>query len=327
MKNPLLRNVLICPYTLIEEEVLAWALLLFDRVTFLHPFPLRLPVSYEALIVQGLVQILSPQRTREEIREKDKQLREIQAFLAGKPDRSFLEMLKEAKPARSLESRDEILSLLRGIPPAENEKPENRLEGDILLSLIHDWMLQEWEIVQSLKKIEAGEKSLSEGWKEGFEEAAHWGTFEPGIVESRQTEIVCPPALKAWWKLKTELGPEFSCLLSSQRWAGSEFFGLDFEDKQVVWIPLPEIGPISLETFGDKVKSWQDKEVLRPIRETLNRLIETPAPSEKEGLVQDLQAALTGLGPVAKGRAYLTLSPPRPSPGESLPLILFALQG
>ena len=288
---------------------------------------MRLPVPYEGLIVQGLVQILSPQRTREEIREEDRRLREIQTFLAGNPDRSFLEVLKEAKPAGPLESRDEILSLLRGRPPAGNERPENRLEGDILLSLTHDWMLQEWEIVQSLKKIEAGEKSLSEGWQEGFEEAVNWGKFEPGFVEGRQTEIVSPQALKAWWKLKTELGPESSCLLSTQRWVGSEFFGLDFEDKQALWIPLPEIGSIPFETFADRVKSWPQKEILRPIRETLNNLIKTSAPSEREGLAHDLQVALTGLGLAATGRAYLTLSPSRPSPGESLPLILFALRG
>ena len=323
MKSPLLRKVLIYPYTLIEEEALSWSLILFDQVTFLHPFPLRLPVPYEGLIVQGLVQILSPQRTREEIREKDKRLREIQTFLAGNPDRSFLEGLNEAKPARPLESRDEIVSLLRGRPPAGNEKPENRLEGDILLSLIHDWMLQEWEIVQSLKKIEAGEKSLSEGWQEGFEEAVNWEKFEPGVVESRQTEIVCPPALKAWWKLKTELGPESSCLLSTQRWVGSEVFGLDFENKQALRIPLPEIGSIPFETFEERVKSWQHKEVLKPIRETLSQLIETSAPSEREGLAHDLQTALTGLGLAANGRAYLTLSPSRPSSGESLPLILY----
>ena len=327
MKSPLLRKVLICPYTLIEEEALAWSLILFDRVTFLHPFPLRLPVPYEGLIVQDLVQILSPQRTREEIREKDKRLREIQTFLAGNPDRSFLELVKKARPAGPLESRDEIVSLLKGRPPAGSEKPENRLEGDILLSLIHDWMLQEWEIVQSLKKIEAGEKSLSEGWKEGFEEAVPWGKFEPGIVERRQTEVVCPPALKAWRKLQTVLGPESSCLLSSQRWVGSEVFGLDFEDQPNLAIPLPEIGAISVETLEDRLKSWQEKEVLRPIRETLNHLIETPAWSEKEGLAHDLQRALKGLGLAANGRAYLTLSPSRPSPGESLPLILFALNG
>lgn len=327
MKSPLLQKVLIYPYTLIEEEALAWSLILFDQVTFLHPFPLRLPVPYEGLIAQGLVQILSPQRTREEIREKDKRLREIQTFLAGNPDRSFLELLKEAKPAVPLESRDEILSLLRGRPLAGMENPENRLEGDILLSLIHDWMLQEWEIVQSLKKIEAGEKSLSEGWKEGFEEAVNWGKFEPGFVERRQTEIVCPPALKAWWKLKTELGAESSCLLSTQRWVDSEFLGLDFEDKPALWIPLPEIGSILFETFEDRLKSWPQKEVLRPIRETLNHLIETSAPSEREGLAHDLQTALTGLGLAANGRAYLALSPSKPTPGESLPLILFVLRG
>jgi len=327
MKSRLLQKVLICPYTLIEEEALAWSLILFDQVTFLHPFPLRLPVPYEGLIAQGLVQIFSPQRTREEIREKDKRLREIQAFLAGNPDRSFLELLKKARPAGPFESRDEIISLLRGRPPVGGGKPENRLEGDILLSLIHDWMLQEWEIVQSLKKIEAGEKSLSEGWKEGFEEAVHWGTIEPGFVESRQIEVVCPPALKAWWKLKTELGPEFSFLLSTQRWVGSEVSGSDFEDKQVLKISLPEIGSFPFESFEDRLKSWQEKEVLRPIRETLNHLIETSALSEREGLAHDLQTVLTGLGLPASGRACLILPPSRPSPEESLPLILFALKG
>jgi hypothetical protein len=183
------------------------------------------------------------------------------------------------------------------------------------------------EIVQSLKKIEAGEKALSEGWQEGFEEAAHWEKFEPGFVESRQSEIVCLPALKAWWKLKTELEPESSCLLSTQRWVGSELFGSDAEDKQAIGIPLPEIGSPPLETFGDWVNRWRQEEVLRPIREALIRLIENPGASEIKGWAQDLRTALTGLGPAANGRACLTLFRSRPSPEESLPLILFALRG
>ena len=99
-----------------EEEATYWSLLLFGPLVFLHPYPLACPEPYRKLRAEGLIQVLSPERTAEEIRQKDRRLREFQTFVAQNPDFSFLEYLKQVKPGKHLETRDEILDLLRGKP-------------------------------------------------------------------------------------------------------------------------------------------------------------------------------------------------------------------
>ena len=71
------KPALICPYTLMEEGALAWAIHLFSQAVLLHPFPLPLPPFCHPLVDLGFLQVRSLARSREEIREKDKSLREM----------------------------------------------------------------------------------------------------------------------------------------------------------------------------------------------------------------------------------------------------------
>ena len=116
MEKNRIDGVLVTPYTLMEPEGRLWSLLLFGPLVFLHPYALAGPDPYQRLLAENLIQVLSPDRTPEEIRQKDKSLREFQTFVAQNPDFSFLEYLKQVKPGEHLESRDEILNILRGNP-------------------------------------------------------------------------------------------------------------------------------------------------------------------------------------------------------------------
>ena len=116
MEKNRIQGVLVTPYTLMEPEATYWSLLLFGPLVFLHPYALACPDPYQRLLAEGLIQVLAPDRTPEEIRQKDRRLREFQTFVAQNPDFSFLEYLRQVKPGEHLESRDEILDLLRGKP-------------------------------------------------------------------------------------------------------------------------------------------------------------------------------------------------------------------
>ena len=72
MENEIKPTVLVTPYTLMEEEATYWSLLLFGPLLFLHPYALASPDTYRKLLAEGLIHVLSPDRTPEEIRQKER---------------------------------------------------------------------------------------------------------------------------------------------------------------------------------------------------------------------------------------------------------------
>ncbi|HMK64259.1 MAG TPA: hypothetical protein VK564_00595, partial [Thermodesulfobacteriota bacterium] len=113
MKSCSSPSALICPYPFVEEEVLAWTSLLFKQVYGLMPFPLEIPESFQKRIDLNQLQMRVFPRTREENREKDRFLRDLNTYVAGLPEVGFLEYLNQADFRKEFESLDEILRSLR----------------------------------------------------------------------------------------------------------------------------------------------------------------------------------------------------------------------
>ena len=72
MEKNRIQEVLVTPYTLMEPEATYWSLLLFGPLVFLHPYTLACPGPYQEMLAEGLIQVLTPDRTLEEIRQKDR---------------------------------------------------------------------------------------------------------------------------------------------------------------------------------------------------------------------------------------------------------------
>ncbi|MBI5583070.1 MAG: hypothetical protein HY892_04545 [Deltaproteobacteria bacterium] len=304
-----------------EEEALGWSLLFSDRVIFLHPFPLDLPESCRPLLDRKVLQVLTPSRTAEEIREKDRRLREFRAFVTQNPDFSFLETLKQSVPAEPLETRDEILEQLRGGSPVSgrNEGFPREDAGGILLCLIHDWISQQWEIDRSLDRFASQEKALAEIMEAGFEFSGDWTAPGTAFVAPADPELVCPPALEAWRKLKEQLAPAAPFRLTTQQWVWKDQYHLDPEDAPSPALSLPGWVFASVEAFLGASASWTAAGLLQPIR----RMFWELASGSSSGTVEDLQGALKTLALPEAGRYVLTFPPfPGPASGGLEPLLL-----
>ena len=315
---------LICPYTLMEEEALAWAILLFQQALLLHPYPLPLPASIQSLADQGLIQVRSPVRTREEIREKDILLRELKQYVADNPGRGFLKYLIEAAAQEEMETQEEIAGLMMGRPLKKPHSDSPLVSGPILLCLIHEWMMQEWEVETSLAAIEEQEKNLVQGWQENPEEVSIWKSADPLVLKRIETEINCPPALSAWWELKNTLVPEPVTLFTTQQWVWAEHYGLDPEEGRINSIPLPDLSSLTTASF-------QNPDINRVIREKMDAVLRLPIGSASKSAVDDFQIALLQLDLPPEGKYRLVFPPnssplpvPLSSPGQrgSDPLIL-----
>jgi hypothetical protein len=315
-------NPLICPFTLAAEETMAWCLLLLGEATLLHPFPLKVPAWCDRLISEGKLKILVPPRSPEEIRQKDRRLREIRAFGQEHPDRGFLEYLKGATARTGDESLDEIRSLLRGhrSGPLEQSKESGPTEGEVLLCLIHDWLMNQWEIEATLERIEEKEQRLIQGWEEGLEESISIRSNEPLTVKDREREIICPEALKTWWDLKDRLAPEPAGLLTDQRWVWSDYYGVECEAYSESGIILPDMVDVTSETFWERYAAWNAEGVLAPIRKSLQLLLANRVTADREPAIQDLQSALKNLG-LQPGSAQKIILPPTESHQEPLLLL------
>lgn len=327
-----IQSALICPYTLIEEEALAWSLLLCKQALLLHPFPLSLPPSYLPLLDQGTLQIRSPKRTQEEIRLKDRTLRAIQAFIAGNPDQAFLKTLNKLALGEDLETQEELVDLLKGGPFKKTSESFSAVDGQTLLCLIHEWTMQEWELEASLARIEEQEKNLALSWQENPEETTTW---EPpdSILQKTETEIPCPLALTAWRELKDRLVPEHSILFTTQRWIWADHYGLDPEEEQAVSIPLPDLGPLRSSNF-QKLMAAQPSSITgaTPLKDLEGLLPALMGPLREKSMV-DFQKALAGLSLSPTGRYDLILPPlnfflkgpmGRRDPNEAGPLVLLS---
>ena len=307
------KSILYTPYTLLEAEALGWCLLFSDQVIFLHPFPLELPEACQKLKDRGLIRILTPPRTPEEIRQMEKRLRDFQRFGALNPDFSFLEYLKQVKPGKHLESQDEILDLLRGKKPETREvqDPSGGAAGEILLGLIHDWITREWEIGQSLDRLEKQEEALAGIMETGFEFSPDWAVPGTSFVTPVESELYSPPALKAWKKLEETLGPEAPCLLTTQAWVWRDYYRTDPETVPAPSLSLPGWPSPSVDSFLKDLQSWSEAGRLQPIREIFWDLLSGSLPDGQK--IKDLHSAVEALSLPEPGRYALVL-PPFPSP-------------
>jgi hypothetical protein len=297
---------LVCPYTLMAEEALAWAVLLFRQTLLLHPYPLPLPLSFQVLADQGLIQVRSLVRTREEIKEKDKRLRAFKDYVDNNPGRGFLKYLMEAAARDKMETQEEITGLLKGRPLTGSDRDFSDINGPILLCLIHEWMLREWEVETSLAAIEEQEKIMIRSWQENPEEGSIWKSVDPVVLKRDEGEINCPPALAAWWDLKKALVPEPVTLCTTQQWVWAEYYHLDPEEVRSSSIPLPDMGSL-------KEGMFQNNKITGVIREKREAVLVPSPGSASKNAVHDFQKALEELGLPPDGRFSLILPPHLPS--------------
>jgi hypothetical protein len=293
---------LICPYTLLEEEALAWAVLLFGQVVLLHPYPLPVPASCLEAANRNWIQVRTLPRTREEIRKKDKFLTEMDSLLANTPGRGYLKYLQGAASLEDTETREEIVSLMRGRLLGKNAPDGSAVNGPILLCWIHNWMRQEWEVEASLAEIEEREKIMALGWQENLEEEWPGESTVPRMVKKTEIEIHCPPALVAWRELKKSLVSEPMTLVTNQIWVWKSNYNLDPEEDRTVSIPLPDLG--SLEKAAS-----QNHSLMMSIREKWERVLHPPGGSDQERILVDFQESLTQLGLPVSGKYRLTFPP------------------
>lgn len=327
-----IQPALSCPYTLIEEEALAWSLLLCKKALLLHPFPLSLPPSYLSLLDQGVLQVRTLKRTQEEIHLKDRTLRAIQAFIAGNPDQAFLKTLNKLTLGEDLETQEELVGLLKGGPFKKTSEGFSAIDGQTLLCLIHEWMMQEWELEASLARIGDQEKSLALSWQENKEETTTWQSPD-SILQRNETEIPCPRALTAWRELKNRLVPEPSILFTTQRWIWADHYGLDPEEEQAVSIPLPDLGPLRSSDFQKLMDAQSSSITGAPPLKDLEGLLPALMGPLREKSIGEFQKTLAGLSPEPKGRYDLILPPinfflkgpmGRRDPNEADPLVLLS---
>jgi hypothetical protein len=324
MISKLNHPALICPYTLLEEESLAWAILIFQQALLLHPYPLPLPVSFQSPADRGLIQVRTMVRTREEIKGKDKQLKEFGDYVANNPGRGFLKYLKEAADLEEMETQEEIAGWIKGRPFTGSKRVFSIINGPILLCLIHEWMMKEWEVETSLAAIEEQEKIMVQGWQENPEEGSIGESTDPVVLKRNEAEFNCPPALAAWWDLKNTLVPEPVTLFTTQQWVWENHYDLDPEESRINSIPLPDLGSLTTANFNNQ-------DVHRIIREKMDAVLH-PAPAfDPQRAIDDFQKALWELGLPSDGKYRLVFPPyppsfqPPPSPSSqkgSDPLIL-----
>lgn len=300
-----LDSVLVCPYTLMEEEPLAWAVLLFGRVLLLHPYPLSLPLSCREAVDKGHLHILGPSRTPEEMKEKDRVLRELERYSANLPGKEYIRYLAGTLLKEEPESQDAILAALRGISlPQEGE---GGLDGSILLCGIHQLILQKWEVDQALAAVADQERKMFQNLMEDGELEPLWrrGTYEtdplPGF------ELKSPKAWDAWKVMKKQWCPDPLPWITDQVWVWHELYGLAPEEQGTPFFQLPP-----LPSMSQAISMASQKDIaLNEIRKVLLQSLTDEWPWAKETLRQ----ALTSLGLVGEG-TYSLFLPPLPAKGE-----------
>ena len=248
------------------------------------PIPWPGPDPYQKLLAEGLIQVLTPDRTLEEIRQKDRRLREFQTFAAQNPDFSFLEYLKQVKPGEHLESRDEILGLLRGQPAKPREEAETRtaLTGDLFLCIIHDWLNKEWEIDLSLEQFGEQELGLARIMDQSPEFSSDWASSEKTFIAPTEAERICPPALTAWKEMRAQLAPGPGRLITNQPWVRREHYALTGEEFPSPSLPLPALRFPSFEVFLASYRRWSQAGNLSPLRQRIEDFFSKPETSEQE---------------------------------------------
>jgi hypothetical protein len=261
------QTVVVGPYSLMEEEALAWSILLFQKAVLLHPFPLPMPSSFDQLMNQGLLKIRIPDRSPEEIKVKDRNIREIEAFISGMPEQSFLRYLHEVSFQDDKETQEEIVGLMKGVHTERFAEKKAPIDGQLLLILIHKWIMEQWDLEAALAKVEEQEKRLARNWQEDPEEGAMGSQEVPQPIRKGEKELPCPLALRAWKELKNELVPEPSLLFTSQSWVWKDRFGVDWEESPTLTVPLPELSLQGNDSFQKLLEKGPVENIFQPIRE------------------------------------------------------------
>jgi hypothetical protein len=303
MEPQSLTPTLICPYPLMEEEALAWAILLFKQVYALHPFPLPLTETFQNLMDLGLFKVRTFQRTGEEIRTKDRFLRGLQTFAAGLPEPGLLEYLNQARFKKEGETLDEIVRSLRGESKPEDTQAPSVLTGSFLLCLVHDWLRQEWAIDQSLARVEEFETALTQGWQEDLGERPSEAVLRPQSVHRPIREIPCPLALGAWRVLREALFPEPWPLTTTQPWVWADYYGIDPREGLVHSIALPVLGPDWIK----ERENWEAQGKGKTFRKNFADLLSTR--NEKEKKIDEFRRSLEDLELSPQGHYRLILPP------------------
>jgi hypothetical protein len=292
-----------------EEEALAWSILIFDQVLLLHPFPLPFSETYQTLADQGLLQARTAERSEEENRQKDRILREINVFMAGNPDLGLLKYLKQTSLMAQDETREEIVDLLKRQPLQKTARDSSTLTGSILLCLIHDWMIQEQAIESSWAKVEEQEKRLFQSWRENPEEESIWPDLSPLDLKRVETEILCPLALSAWKSLRARLFPDPLPLLTTQSWVWADYYGIDPLEGRTTSVPLPDLGFSDLVGFYKAPREWVTRWSENGLRESFRGLLKATmdfgGPETTAGFLKSLAA----LGLPSDGKYRLILPP------------------
>jgi hypothetical protein len=299
-------SALICPYPLLEKEVLAWTVLLFNQVYGLMPFPVAVPEPLQKLVDTGLLQMRIFPRTGEEIREKDRFLRNLHYYVAGLPELGFLEYLNQAGFKKEFETLDEILRSLRGGFSSEAAQAPSVLTGSFLLCLIHDWLVQEWSIDQALVGVEQMESALAQGWQEDFGEETSLAVPRPQKLIRALKEIPCPLALGTWRILRNSLFPEPRTLITTQSWVWADYYGFDPREGRVDSILLPELG----SEWVEKREEWEAQGKGKTFIESLAGLLAAGNEKEWKAKSAEFGGFLRDLGLSQLGR-YRLIFPPR----------------
>jgi hypothetical protein len=301
MKFPSRSSVLLCPYPLVEEEALAWTVLLFHQVYGLMPFPLTIPEPIQKLVDLGLLQMQIFPRTGEEIREKDRFLRDLQYYVAGLPEMGFLEYLNQAGFKKEFESLDEILRSLKGGITSEVAQAPSVLTGSFLLCLIHDWLVQEWAIEQAMAGVEQMETALAQGWREDFGEETSMAVPRPQKLPRALKEIPSPLALGTWRILRKSLFPEPRTLITAQPWVWTDYYGFDWREGRVDSVLLPELG----SGWIQRREAWEVQGQGKAFKESLAGLLAVENEKDWIGRVSEFRGALEDLGLSQQGRYRL----------------------
>jgi hypothetical protein len=321
--------VLICPYTLPEEETFSWAVLLFGQAVLLHPYPLPLPASCLEAVHRTWIQVRTQNRSREEIHKKNRILRELGQSLANIPGVDFLKYLAGISSLGELETQEEITRILRGMEKNNLGAAPPALPGPILLCWIHHWMMEQWEVETSLAEIEEKERLMTLGWQENLDEKTDFNPLPPAAGGKPMIEIFIPAAWDAWQELKKALVPENRPLLTNQNWVWEKHYGRPPEADSILSFPLP-----SLNTLQQAAS--QNHSLVLSFRDKMKGLLSPPGDSSLEGLRTDFQTNLSRLGLPEKGKYSLILpstamlkKTPGNSAGEeaSSPLILLSSSG
>ena len=212
-----------------EQEATYWSLLLFGPLVFLHPYTLACPDPTRELLAEGLIQVLAPERTPEEIRQKDRAIEGVPNLRGPEPGFQLpgIPQAGETRETSGNPGRNPGSAARKTIKIPGGGETRKALAGDLFLCIIHDWLNKEWEIDLSLEQFGEQELGLARIMDQSPEFSSDWAASEKTFVAPTEAEMVCPPALTAWKELRAQLAPGPGLLITNQPWVRRDPLCLD----------------------------------------------------------------------------------------------------